>query len=289
MVKLSLHHLLLAGIGTLMTLFTSYFAWRRGFYSDRVSKLEFDCPTIFLRHVFTAFFIILGTSILISAGVHYGLGLFEETSPLSKQAIKGMIAIGTMTASAVCFFIYIFKILTSEQRFAILGTKAYEQERWIPDCCTGVLTWFLCYPAVLAIGNFVIAAALLFFEKEQIDQVAVRQVKESMAIPSLFGVLVIFIACIVPILEEILFRGFLQSWLRQQMGRNFAIALTSLIFALFHFAQSQGMANLELIASLFVLSCYLGYLFERQQSIIAPISLHAAFNSISILMIVFNS
>jgi membrane protease YdiL (CAAX protease family) len=106
-----------------------------------------------------------------------------------------------------------------------------------------------------------------------------------MEFPWLFWSSVILIVTLVPFLEEVLFRGFLQTWLRRVVGVSGAIWLTALTFALFHFSTSQGADNVELISSLFVLGCFLSFLRERQRSLWAPIGLHAAFNAISILMI----
>jgi membrane protease YdiL (CAAX protease family) len=103
--------------------------------------------------------------------------------------------------------------------------------------------------------------------------------------PVLFPIIVILISIVVPVLEELLFRGCLQSWISQKLGKIKAILITSIVFALFHFSRSQGLSNLELFAALFVLSCYLGYLYERQQSLLAPIALHSIFNAISISML----
>ena len=61
--------------------------------------------------------------------------------------------------------------------------------------------------------------------------------------------------------------------------------IASLIFAAFHFSTSQGLNNIELLVSLFVLSCFLGFLYERQESLLASMALHATFNAISILAI----
>lgn len=64
-----------------------------------------------------------------------------------------------------------------------------------------------------------------------------------------------------------------------------AIALTSLIFASFHFSALQGISNIELLGALFVLSCYLGYFHEMGNSIFIPIGLHSVFNFVNIVLV----
>jgi membrane protease YdiL (CAAX protease family) len=115
--------------------------------------------------------------------------------------------------------------------------------------------------------------------------VAVKHLKDVMVFPSLFWSSVILIISVVPILEEVLFRGFLHEWLVRLFGVKAAILLTASTFALFHFSTSQGADNVELIISLFVLGCFLSFLKERQRSLWAPIGLHSVFNAVSVLMI----
>jgi membrane protease YdiL (CAAX protease family) len=119
------------------------------------------------------------------------------------------------------------------------------------------------------------------------EQVAVQQLKLITHSEPLLISMMITIIGIVPILEELLFRGFLQSWLREKLSMWLAIPIASLLFAVVHFSKDQGLDNLELIASLFVLSCFLGYLFERQKSLWASIGLHSGFNLISAFMIIW--
>ena len=89
------------------------------------------------------------------------------------------------------------------------------------------------------------------------------------------------------ILEEFLFRGVLQNFLKKYFKRDVSIIITSLVFAFFHYSPSQKLSNISIIGSLFVLACFLSFLYERQKSLFAPIFLHATFNAISIINLIF--
>ena len=117
---------------------------------------------------------------------------------------------------------------------------------------------------------------------EQIDQVAVKNLKSILSYPLLLTSTIGVIVIMVPLAEEMLFRGFFQNWIIQRIGRFKGILVTSLLFAGFHFSISQGWANVELLLSLFVLSCYLGFIYERQRSLWAAAGLHMAFNAFSV-------
>jgi membrane protease YdiL (CAAX protease family) len=93
-----------------------------------------------------------------------------------------------------------------------------------------------------------------------------------------------------PILEEVLFRGVLQTALlatvtpmlgtqRQPAARLVAILVTSAAFALLHPDTTWP--------SIFCLSVALGYLYERTGRLTAPIILHAAFNAANVAMTVY--
>ena len=95
--------------------------------------------------------------------------------------------------------------------------------------------------------------------------------------------MVIVAAGIVPIFEEMLFRGFLQSTLRSATGPWTAIIVTSVFFALVHWP------NYTHMPALFLLSCGFGYAYERSGSLFRPILMHALFNSISIAGTLFQA
>ncbi|MCI0499277.1 MAG: CPBP family intramembrane metalloprotease [Planctomycetales bacterium] len=84
-----------------------------------------------------------------------------------------------------------------------------------------------------------------------------------------------FAVFIVPVFEEMLFRGFLQTSLRSLTGHPWqAIVITSLLFSILHPPTHM--------AALFMLSCGLGYGYERGGSLFRPILMHIFFNGMSV-------
>ncbi len=88
--------------------------------------------------------------------------------------------------------------------------------------------------------------------------------------------LIVFSAAVcAPVFEEIVFRGCLQTALREMTGRPWlAIFTTSAVFAGIHTWWSAP--------AIFVLSVCLGYLYERTGNLWTAILLHAAFNGTSV-------
>lgn len=89
--------------------------------------------------------------------------------------------------------------------------------------------------------------------------------------------IILFATVIVPVFEEMLFRGFVQTSIRSLTQNPWVgILLTSVLFALLH--------PMTHAAALFCLSCGLGYAYERSGSLFRPIFMHIFFNGFSVLM-----
>jgi uncharacterized protein len=152
----------------------------------------------------------------------------------------------------------------------------------------GFITWFLAFFSVTFLSNFLEYFTMIAFNiKELPDQIAIQYMKGALKNPFYLVTALLTVVIFAPVIEELLFRGFLQTFLKNSMKRKSAIIITSILFALFHFSPSQKLSNFTLLISLFVLSCFLGFLYERQKSLIAPIVLHSTFNFMSILNLFF--
>jgi membrane protease YdiL (CAAX protease family) len=82
-----------------------------------------------------------------------------------------------------------------------------------------------------------------------------------------------------PILEEGLYRGFVQQALRRAgLGPWPAVLIASAVFTLMHVGSVPEGARAASLTSLAVLSCCFGWLAERTGSLVAPVAAHVAFN-----------
>lgn len=79
-----------------------------------------------------------------------------------------------------------------------------------------------------------------------------------------------------PIFEEILFRGFLLPSLTRYMPVWGAIALSSFVFAAAHLSLSE-------VLPLMTLGAMLGFVYTRSRNLLAPIMLHSAWNSVTMI------
>jgi hypothetical protein len=85
--------------------------------------------------------------------------------------------------------------------------------------------------------------------------------------------LLLLIALVIPIWEELFFRGFLYKWFRNRLGMWAAIGLSALVFGIFHLIPLQMfLAGIMGIA--------LAWIYERSNTLWAPILMHMINNLI---------
>lgn len=97
------------------------------------------------------------------------------------------------------------------------------------------------------------------------------------------AVIVLNAVLVVPVFEEVLFRGLLQSILTAHLGRPWlSILAVSILFSLMH----PYMTHLP---ALLILSLSLGYAYEKSGSLLRPIFMHILFNGINITFALLGS
>jgi membrane protease YdiL (CAAX protease family) len=134
------------------------------------------------------------------------------------------------------------------------------------------------WPIVLAmiVVTVAIGKALVGEDFEIPQHMGLEIITES-ASPLLQILIVVLAVAIAPLVEEMLFRGMIQTTLRSYLGRPWlAVIATSAMFASVH-------ANGTHWPALFALAMGLGYSYEKSGSLFRPIFMHALFNGTTIL------
>jgi len=130
----------------------------------------------------------------------------------------------------------------------------------------GVLVWTLVFQDAWGGGE------------EQLQE-AVRQLRDTSSI--WLRILILVAAMVVaPIVEEVIFRGFLYAVFKRFSDRFFAAVLSALIFSVIH-------ANIPGLFPLFMLGLAFALAYELSGCLWVPIALHAIFNGIQSLIILF--
>jgi membrane protease YdiL (CAAX protease family) len=96
--------------------------------------------------------------------------------------------------------------------------------------------------------------------------------------------LIVSAVVVAPLVEEIIFRGLVQSALLDLVGRERrwrVIACAALLFATIHVGPTIPW---QVLPGIFVLGLVLGWLYERHGSLLPSILLHAGFNACNVAM-----
>ena len=186
------------------------------------------------------------------------------------------------------FFVVIFFFLQPKATFQGIWSTSFSALAILKDMGFGFLTYLLSFPLVAFVYEITQNLIIFFFHIPPKEQFVAHLFSLLKNASILFVITLIFITLIIPILEEIIFRGFLQTYLKSRLGFKKAWIGSSFLFASFHYHPSQGITNIPLIAALFTLSLYLGFIYEKRRSLFSPIALHMTFNSISVIRIVLS-
>lgn len=149
-------------------------------------------------------------------------------------------------------------------------------------------SYFALNPVSLKVLGFwlLIAIALLLFQALFMWLMGLQQIPDSMmniVYPSEFSkwLLVLGVAFFAPVLEEVIFRGFLLKGLANSvLGVYGAILLTSLVWAVIH--SQYDWVYLFLI---FLTGLVLGYARIKTNSLFVPIMMHVVFNLVAAIQL----
>jgi membrane protease YdiL (CAAX protease family) len=90
---------------------------------------------------------------------------------------------------------------------------------------------------------------------------------------------VVGLCLLVPVAEEIVFRGMIQRIFSRNMGPLIGVLLAGALFGAVHF-------NLHLLISITAFGWFLGYLFEATGNLVYPMVAHAIFNGVALTELV---
>lgn len=250
--------------------------WRRGFF--HFPQREWEVP-VRLIHVVGAFAIyFLVTWIASSIAIHY----LKSHLMGNYLTLSSWLNFGISFSIFVCLGIYLL-FMPERVRKGLLR-RPNDHHPLKEDVKFAFFAWVMAFPLVLSLSQFFEMLVFKIFQVTQVpDQLAVKFLKSTFENPVYFILAVISIVILAPLIEETLFRGFLQSFIRQHLGPKQAILITSACFSLFHYSAGQGLGNISIILSLFILALFLGFVYEKKGCILASMVLHSLFNTVSVI------
>lgn len=164
--------------------------------------------------------------------------------------------------------VFLLALFTAQQTFrrGIRRGLGLTLRRWKIDTSRGLIALLASLPVL---QGLIILLTWLFPESQR-NHEALEEMKRAEILGK--ALLILSATVLAPLMEEVVFRGFLQTTLRKYLGSAWlGILCTSVFFALVHGIWLHWPV-------LFVLSLVLGYNYERTGRLWASIVLHATFN-----------
>ena len=239
-----------------------------------VSGVAFSLVAIFILPIITAFFLGVTYGLLSTSGTDSAFEIWMQQNPVEVSILSDEKTIISPIESAVSYLItvplQIWFILWLLRRRKInlskyLGLYHFDRNALIYS----LVAWLILY-LVLTVYSYV-------FQITPPEEF----IKLMKATPFVLNFLMVVICA--PIVEELLFRGFLLSQLKTtKLGINGSIILTSLIWTSIHLQY-----DLLLLIPIFFLGLLLGYLMHKYNSLYLVIIVHAVHNLQATLFIEF--
>ncbi|OHB36475.1 MAG: hypothetical protein A2Y08_01070 [Planctomycetes bacterium GWA2_40_7] len=173
-----------------------------------------------------------------------------------------------------CF--YVFYIIRVEYGLPVTSL-GFTTRNWKSDVIIGLKHYLIVLPVIIIAGVVVDFVLRMFgIAPEQQDIINKILNEDSfgvLAFMFFFGMLA------APVVEELLFRGFLQTAVRTTFGKLKAILISGFLFALIHL-------NAHVFLQIFILGLLLAYLFEKTGALIAPITVHVCHNTATLAFLI---
>lgn len=234
-----------------------------------------------LYHTLSVFGIYILSQIVLANFIFYLLSLVSPALTI-KITVIGFFITSLITLILILLYGYAQKNLN----FSEIWKSEKSHSSIGHDILLGIVTLIICYPVISFVNSFFEFLVTLIWGKIHFVQTAVYFFKWASSNPFSTTLAILVIGIIGPIVEELLYRGFLQTYLRAKCGSFKAIFITSIFFALAHYSLMQSYGNIVIITSIFVFSLYLGYLYEKTGSLYSNISLHVTFNCASVIRMI---
>lgn len=218
-------------------------------------------------------FIIVG--ILVVGVLVITIGMATGDLPLAEgqgMAAAPLFWLGVLIYGVVALAVYLFAVRRAQGDWSQLGFAAFGWN-WI--FMAPVITLAMLFGMGLVNVLFVMPFTGGEFENPQIE--ALTGGGSSLSLTEL-GALLILVAVIAPIVEELFFRGMLYPVLRQRWSAIAAIVVNGFLFALIHVVPI-------LLPGLFFVGMVLAWVRERSGSVIPCMVIHALQNGTVLLVI----
>ena len=236
---------------------------RIGRQGGRVRTDKFGIPDLFM-----GFFL----AILFTVGALFAPSdatVVQAASVMKTEDVLSSVFSSLLILSIVIGFLWIRKISPAEL-FGLQKISLFKAG------VIGILLIAAIFPILLVV-TYLVQAALHGQVKEQEVVQFFREAagaNEQASVAALFFMAVV----VAPIVEEVIFRGYLYAVFKSWAGPVASLIFTAALFSAVH-------NNVAVLPSLLILAVGLTIAYEWSGTILVPIAMHASFNAIQLIML----
>lgn len=187
------------------------------------------------------------------------------------QVLQNSLYSGTLTGAIMAIIftmcVYLIALKPHKLGWKAVGFCSFPRTYW------KWIVWWLFVLIVLSIGILTLMEVLqINWENDKTDALQTNM--------NVWGIIIAFIsaAIISPIYEEIFYRGFLYKWIRMKSNVTISLLVSSTIFTIVHIPTYNTLPVNFLSGFIFA------WTYEKTNSIVPAIIIHAAYNGIAIVM-----
>ena len=225
------------------------------------------CPSPWLPVASTAAGVVV--ALMLTTSLHSRSHAPDETPTVTLQNVQWSVVDGTMHIAIALM------LLTGAARVPLreCGLSVDQLDRQLRDGALGFLA------SVIPVALVLVATSALRTPENQHPYLRLLQEDRNAGMVAAW--LLLSAVVVAPIKEELIFRVMLQDGLARRIGSTPAIGVTAILFCLVH-----GFPDL---LALLPLALILGYVYDRRQSVISVVVIHALFNLTNIALLLLDS
>ncbi|WP_096894660.1 CPBP family intramembrane glutamic endopeptidase [Candidatus Scalindua japonica] len=228
-----------------------------------------------LRDIFKVFLFYL---LMMFAGIPVFLYIVKQISGLDlvERFGQNTVFLSLSLVVNILTCLYIFNIVRTGYGLPVVSLGLTIRD-WKSDVKTGLKHYLIILPVILASGfivDFVLRAFGIDPEQQNIINNLLREDSSGV-----LAFMVFFGMFAAPIVEEILFRGFMQSAVRIIYDKRQTIFISGFVFALIHW-------NAHVFLQIFILGLLLAYLYEKTGTLVASITVHVCHNTTTLVFLI---
>lgn len=259
--------------------------WRMVYQSIVGAKVSFSSTSFFSLKDLFLHLIFLTLSILGYLGAFSAAAYVVQEMPggfisrdlfgKSQESLLMIQAIGTPCAALFLWFLH---SLLPEGMKKRIASSSNTWKEWIKGVGLGMLLW----PALASLV-WLLQLVVSFYHLPM-QQHVVEALLGLADRPLFLTVMIIEIVLVVAFIEELLFRGYLLSFLKGTIHPFLAYVLSSLLFAWMHYSVTQQASNYAFLPALFLFGLC-SALIREKSSLARIVGLHSGVNAVSILFL----